>query len=250
MTAQDDPALDDHTRDELVSAHLDGEATDEEAAMVAGDPALQARRATFAAGRDAVKADISVPTDEARDALLARVIGTAIAPPKVVPMRRRFASPRVLAAAAAIVAVAFLGGAIALLADEGRDGDQDASTTLRDDAALSTGGDAATDTTATGATAQPPYLGEFADATQLTAAITAAERAAGQAGAADEALSAESAAPENPSTSKALEVTCPVGASVAYLAVLDGQDVLVLVDGGLVTVLALADCSPVASVTR
>jgi hypothetical protein len=52
-------------RDELASAHLDGEATADEAAQVAADPDLAARVAALAAVRDAVATD-GGPVDAAR----------------------------------------------------------------------------------------------------------------------------------------------------------------------------------------
>ncbi|MEZ5144465.1 MAG: hypothetical protein R2726_18425 [Acidimicrobiales bacterium] len=61
------------TDDELVSAVLDGEASDDERACAAGDPALRARLAELTRARDAVAA--AVPVDDAtRDATIAAAL--------------------------------------------------------------------------------------------------------------------------------------------------------------------------------
>ena len=55
----------DFTDDELVSAVLDGEATDAEAARVHADAGLSARLAELRAARDAIAAPVTLPTGDA-----------------------------------------------------------------------------------------------------------------------------------------------------------------------------------------
>jgi putative zinc finger protein len=244
----------DRALDELVSAYLDGEATAEEAARVEGDPELQARLAEFAATRDAVRATVSGVTDDARDALLARVVGTVIAPPNVVPLhRRRVAPAKVLAVAAAVVAIAFIGGAITLLANDQRDSETSASDDSGGAIAMSIGEDAASATTGAptadgGAAASPtpadqyPSLGEFSDVAALQGRLDEAlEQAPVETTTAQEGRDAMS-------TPQAL--ACETGVAVVYRAVLAGQPVLVLVGDETVTVLADGDCSIVTSFAR
>jgi hypothetical protein len=256
----------DRSRDELVSAYLDGEATAEEQARIEADPELQARVAEFAATRDAVRADVPTVSDATRDAVLARVLGTVIAPTNVVPLRRRRPAPaKVLGVAAAAIAVAFLGGAIALLANDGR-GDDDTASTGSGAIAMSESDDAASNTTAafgedragdgagdsagdSGAAPAPAegiptddlgYLGAFDDGDALRERVELFEL-----GALD-TLSAEG----DRGAAGMLPPACEAGAAVVYRADLDGQAVLVFVGAETVTVLATADCSIVTSFRR
>jgi negative regulator of sigma E activity len=253
----DDAHLDDASLDELVSAHLDGESTEEEAALVRGDAELRARLDAFGAARDAVRAEVAVPTDEARDALLARVIGTAIAPDNVVAMgARRRVNAKVLAVAAAVIAVAFLGGALALL-NGSRDGsDSDSAATSRDQTRLAYGEDAggAPATTAAGNQATGEQdLGDFADAAALRDALDQRLSAMSAPTAADSAAEsgpAETSSGTSPPASPELAPICPANGATPYRAVLTGQPVLVLVTAGTVTVLSPTDCTTITSFTR
>jgi hypothetical protein len=110
----------DFTNDELVSAVLDGEATEEEAARVRADAALSARLAELRAARDAIAASVPLPKREQRDALIAGVITSPDAAAAVRPVddlrdRRRRRLLRVASIAAALLAVVGLVGAIAAL---------------------------------------------------------------------------------------------------------------------------------------
>jgi hypothetical protein len=258
----------DHSRDELVSAYLDGEATAEEQARIEADPELQARVAEFAATSDAVRADVPTVSDATRDAVLARVLGTVIAPTNVVPLRRRRPAPAtVLGVAAAAIAVAFLGGAIALLANDGR-GDDDTASTGSGAIAMSESDDAASNTTAasgedragdgagdsaddSGGAAPSPaegipiddlgYLGAFDDDDALRERVELFAL-----GAID--TTGTEANPELQAT--VLPPACEAGAAIVYRADLDGQSVLVFVGAETVTVLATADCSIVTSFPR
>jgi hypothetical protein len=256
----------DHSRDELVSAYLDGEATAEEQARVEADPELQARVAEFAATRDAVGADVPIVSDATRDAVLARVLGTVIAPTNVVPLRRRRPEPaKVLGVAAAAIAVAFLGGAIALLANDGR-GDDDTASSGGGAIAMSESDDAASNTTAasgedragdgdsaddSGGAAPAPaegiptddlgYLGAFDDDDALRERVELFELGA---------LDTTSTEANPELQAPVLPPACDAGAATVYRADLDGQSVLVFVGTETVTVLATADCSIVTSFPR
>jgi hypothetical protein len=253
----------DPAHDELVSAHLDGESTPEEDERIAHEPALRARLDTFTQIRDAVAAPVPPPADEDRDALLARVVGTAIAPrPKVVAISTwQRVQTRVLGVAAAIIAVAFLGGAIVLLAGEGDGGggdadsaaesatmSADADTTMRssDPGADDQAGDDAAGSSAytNPAPLDPvPLPGSFPDADALIDEVRAAASAPPE----DDGSTAESAAPTT--AAGAASCTRP-GAERLYVADIDGRAVLVFVEPETITVLAAADCTTVASAAR
>jgi hypothetical protein len=257
----------DRSRDELVSAYLDGEATAEEQARIDADPELQARVAEFAATRDAVRADVPTVSDATRDAVLARVLGTVIAPTNVVPLhRRRLAPAKVLGVAAAVIAVAFLGGAIALLANDGR-GSDDTASTESGAIAMSESDDAASNTTAasgedragdgaggsaddSGDAAPAPsegiptddlgYLGAFDDDDALRERVERFELLSPQ----------TTSVQADGSAALVVPLACEAGPATVYRADLDGQSVLVLVGDETVTVLATADCSIVTSFPR
>jgi hypothetical protein len=118
----------DFTDDELVSAVLDGEATDEETARVYADVVLSARLDELRAARDTIAASVALPTSEQRDALIATAVASAEAPAETATAaspaidmhnRRRRTVLRVASIAAALLAVAGLVGAIAAIS--GRD---------------------------------------------------------------------------------------------------------------------------------
>ena len=98
--------------DELVSAHLDGETTPAEAALVEQDAALMTRVEELRAARDAVARPVPPLSTTRRE----QTIGTAMASADeaaassvVVPLRR-FPQP-ILAAAATVATVAAVVGA-------------------------------------------------------------------------------------------------------------------------------------------
>jgi negative regulator of sigma E activity len=107
-------SMSDETRDELISAVLDGEATEAEAAQVRDDPALAARLDELAAVKSRLQVETSVPPPGAADAAVAAALEASTAPaaaPVVTHPRWRRAAP-VLAAAAAVFVVII--GAVAL----------------------------------------------------------------------------------------------------------------------------------------
>jgi hypothetical protein len=264
MTDQD-PSL-----DELVSAHLDGEATAEESAHVEEDAALQARLERFAAVRDAVRADVPSLPDDERDALLTRVVGAAMAPPKVESLdsRRRMTS-RVLAAAAAIIAVVFLGGALAMIDGRDGDGDDDSASSGASATTLAEGAESATDgafstsgadpeESAPGATAYAS-LGSFPDAEALRDAVEQQRQAADAGGEMDQGSVTEDDsgfATTMPSTGGAGDQSprtaagCAAPSGVAYLADIAGRPVVAVVEPTTVYVLDAATCATVATFAR
>jgi hypothetical protein len=101
--------------DELVSAVLDGVASDEERALVEADPRLTARLAAFSA----VRSTLGTPAPD-----------RSVAPPPAGPARQRprpRRSPSVWIGAAAAALVLVLGG-VAVLDSRGGSGDEAAST--------------------------------------------------------------------------------------------------------------------------
>jgi hypothetical protein len=130
-------------RDDLASAHLDGETTPAEAAEVAADHELAARVEGFAAAREAVRAG-DLPIDEGRrEAAIAAALaafddaGTGVVTPITRARRARQAwGPLIGVAAAALLAAVLL----PLLARDGSDdgdlatSDADTTTTLARDA--------------------------------------------------------------------------------------------------------------------
>ena len=100
--------------DELASAYLDGEATEEEAALVASEPRLQELVAELSAVRDLVAAPVELPSDEVRDQMIARALDqrASVVSLKKARLRLRSTPPRarvVLAAAAVVAAIALVG---------------------------------------------------------------------------------------------------------------------------------------------
>jgi hypothetical protein len=252
------------TPDELVSAYLDGEATAEERARVEREPLLQERLAEFASVRDAVRASAPAPLDERRrEELLRRVAGAAMAPTNVRPLRRRLDRAKVFAAAAAVVAVAFLGGAVALLQVDGDGGDDsgDASTAGGAEVFQSTAGDdgdGAADmsagapgedsaTTIGSAEALPEYLGEFTDPDELREVAT--DRSEGQRTAADAPTEAEMDA-GTVTLSDAAACASTFGTGTVFRAGLDGEPVFVVVTDDAVTILRATDCTVLATFAR
>ena len=185
--------------DELVTAVLDGEATDAQAATVAADPVLSARLEELRAVRRAVGAPTEPPEPAARDRAVAAALaawspddlqrppaGLAPPPPAAVAThrRRRWLVPAVAAAAvAAIVGVALVvdrggstsgtstaaGGAVTTAADTAGGAAEAAPTTAASGADVSKG--PAPTVSASGSTttaggpvvpapeAAPPFLG-------------------------------------------------------------------------------------------
>jgi hypothetical protein len=237
---------DPHDLDELASAHVDGTTTPEEAALLAGDPDLQARVEQRAeelrAVRDAV-AEV-VPVDPVhRDASIAAALAafdeddaphgdratvTPLAP-------RRGLSPRAVRALGAAAVVLLLALLVPLLAHR-QDTDDEASFQATGDAlpttVANTDGDTALDKEAASPEAQQDrgtgasgsvadaFIGSYDDLDALAAAI-AAERASPTAAPRSVAAASDDAAMCMPLTSST---------STAWVAVVDGVVVEVHVD--------------------
>ena len=146
---------DSHDFDEIASAHLDGATSPEEAALVAGDPALQARVEALRAVREAMRDEPAVDAAR-RDAAIAAAIaaldedadaapGMGTAP--IVPLAsRRRLSPtavRVLGAAAVFVLLALLVPLLRNLGDEGDKSFQATGSAIGGSADEATGQDSA-----------------------------------------------------------------------------------------------------------
>jgi len=102
--------------DEVVSAVLDGEATDEEVARVRADAGLTARLDELRAARDAIAAPVTGPSPADRDAAIAAAMAEAATPVRsVVDLRdrRRRRALQVASIAAALLIVVGIVGAIA-----------------------------------------------------------------------------------------------------------------------------------------
>lgn len=116
----------DHLDDEAISAHLDGEATPEEAAHVDGCETCTARLAELRAASEAIGSPVDLVFAD-RDAAVAAALSAAPAS-NVVPLagRRRQAPPQWLAVAAALLVVVAL---VPLLGSLGGGGDDDSAET-------------------------------------------------------------------------------------------------------------------------
>ena len=250
--------------DELLSAHLDGETTAAEAARIERDPALVARLDELASVRDALVADRPSVDEATRDATLASVWATLerdkspgpLTPISELPTHRRNPSRFLAVAAAAVIAVALLGGAIGMLA--GESGDDDSANSSA--AEMSTMDDAGAATTSGGSDERspsqdldesvPPSFGSFDDMSQLRDAVQ------------ERLLDAEAfrtdAAPEAgsttaPLTASALPSTCPAppDARAIYTAEVAGRVLLVVVtDEQLAVVLDPGTCTEVLRITQ
>jgi hypothetical protein len=224
----------DSTDDELVSAVLDGEATEEEAARVRADATLSARLAELRAARDAIAAPVALPTSEQRDALIATAATSAgaTAPPPVVDMRdrRRRRLVRVASIAAALLAVAGIVGAIAAIS--GRESRKPGSTAAGPAPSASAGVPAAAEPAPTpslgpdrtsGTADGLAELGVFQTPQELVDAVKAKRPFVPQALQATPAAPADSSVPDLACGSR--DVTYIARAS------LSGQPVIVIVSG-------------------
>lgn len=124
--------------DELLSAYIDGLATPEDVARVESDPALLARAAELRSAAAAVGRPVPVPPADAAVAAALRQSSTA-ANVTAIATRTQPRNRQVLgvAAAAAVVAIAFLAGAVLLNLgdDSGSEDDLAASFENSDDSA-------------------------------------------------------------------------------------------------------------------
>jgi phosphohistidine phosphatase SixA len=241
--------------DELVSAYLDGEATPEERVLVESDPRAQARLAELTSASAAMRRhEVALPDADTRDALLARVLEQSQPEAVVVTHRRWTASPALFAAAAAVIAIAFLAGALTLLGRDGDDSDNASSTAaLTTAAGGSGGGSTAADAAAPERQSAPaagnagsqastyfssdeavlPDLGSFVDVASLRTAVGAVPSPSTSGGAAT--TSEAAATPPSPGCAA-------VPAAQRYRALLGGQAVLVVINGEVATVVDAASC--------
>ena len=178
-------------RDELVSAHLDGEATPAEIAEVEGDDALLARVEELRAVRDAVAAPAPSLSAEQRDQLISAALGVADAEAgarleaKIVPRHRP--QPLFLAVAAAVLLLAAVVSAGLL----GSGGSDDADT-------------AAESSTMAGSAAPAADMAE-ADMATADEAMEPAEAMADEAPVAEEEPMADDAMEEAAAEAEAME---------------------------------------------
>ena len=130
----------DPSSDELVSAYLDGEATEAERALVESDPALRARVETFRGVSSAVATPPPMPDAAAREAAIAAALGASNTTEKVTSLapvqerRSRFSGAKTgILSAAALILVLFLGG-IAVVTNLSGDDSADVATDAADTA--------------------------------------------------------------------------------------------------------------------
>jgi hypothetical protein len=135
--------------DDLVSAVLDGEATDEERARVAADPVLAARLAEFAAAADQVAEPVAPRAAADRDrAITAAVAEWQRREDVVVAMRRphRRHNQHILAVAAAMLVILLAAGFLIAQVGDGTGSGNDTAASGSDDSA--TDAESASDTVA------------------------------------------------------------------------------------------------------
>ena len=248
-----DPRLDD-----LLSAHLDGETTADEAARIERDPAAIARLEQLAAARDALSSDRPSVDAASRDTTLARVFAELdrdesprpLTPVSDLSTRRRNPGRFLAAAAAAIIAVALLGGAIGMLANESGDDDSASSSgaemsTMDDSTAADATGGSPERSAAAVEGASEPSLGRFDDTTQLRDAV---RRQLLDPQSSSDLTSSEpdAEAPSTAAAAQALPPTCatPPGTQAVYRAevaqrllfvVVTGEPVALVIDPGTCT---------------
>lgn len=241
----------DHTRDELVSAYLDGEATPEEQAEVERDPELVARAAVFARVSEQVAGP---PTATAPGATLDDMIGRALDEYPLRPARDRRFSPIGLRWASAAAAVALVFGGLAILVERRGSGEDRAGTSSSFEASsaaatTTAGGRGSADgreasaapqaavpgavqSTTTARLSAPVHLGAFADDSALLAALNETLK-----------RSAGGAAPTTGAANPTAVSGCAEAAAATYRATVAGRDtVVIVVAPGQFRVIDLATC--------
>ncbi|MGI8662192.1 MAG: hypothetical protein ACR2LQ_03155 [Acidimicrobiales bacterium] len=239
--------------DELVSVAIDGEATPDEAAQVAADPRLAARRAVMQAAAELGATPVAPSPPEARDAAIAAALAAHDVRDGIVTSlaaRRPGRSMRWVGAAAAALLV--IAGATLLL--RARDSDPTSTVASRAEPSSTSPGFAnragAPDGTAAGPTAADAAgaeslrtatdLGTFASNAELTDAIRRL------------VFGGPLGATSIPSTSSTTAVGCPAPLTLASIefvatALLEGRELLIFVghiESGELVYLALdATCA-------
>jgi hypothetical protein len=235
----------DFSDDQLVSAVLDGEATEEEVARVTGDPVLSTRLAELRAAHDAVAtAPLDLPADDVRDAAIAAALA-ASTPSEVVDLQARRRHRRGLQiasiAAAVLVVAGIIGGLIAWTghtspsATTAAAGSSAPPQRETDASAGAAKGAAAPAPPYAAATASPPAqagdLGSFstADSLVLRARVAAAPLAS------NDSAAAAPAPLDTASTKASASAAATCGAQpdirLEATATLNGQPVVVVVRG-------------------
>lgn len=241
----------DEELDELVSAYLDGEVTDEERARVEADPELASRVAALRS----ITARLAAPVDPpaARDRWIAAAVSSL--PTPVAPRR-----PRWLAPASAVAAIAACFGLVVGMNQLGR-GSSDSATNSAgsseafaqaDAAASATIGAAVDDKSGQGTAAAAPAGPPSTSASRLSPATTAGGAPAdGKPGFLGDfrsdtdllvALRAALPTTTRPQTLAQTELACNLEGprSTARVA---GRDVLVGVVGAVVSITDIATCA-------
>jgi hypothetical protein len=174
-----------HHRDELASAHLDGETSPAEDEQVAADDALRERVDVLGEVRRRVGAPPPAPPPERRDAAVAAALAAfdaeagagPEAPVRTLPRRREGLGLRVLAAAAVVLVALALIPALASLGDGGGDdtmasGSPEEQADDADEAATMESADAESPTANALAEEEPPVLeGDAGDDSSAAAAL-------------------------------------------------------------------------------
>jgi hypothetical protein len=207
-----------HDFDALASAHLDGATSPEEAALVASDPALQARVEELRAVRDAMREAPAVDPVR-RDAAIAAALdafddaaapGVPAAPVTAIAPRRGLSptAVRVLGVAAVFVLLALL---VPLLSNLGDGGDDDSASEATSeelgDAEVDAGNDAAAEAPELTTTVPTPTAGvttpTYANIDALAEAVAAGDFVANRSSSEDSASEQAAAFCSTPSTPNA-----------------------------------------------
>jgi hypothetical protein len=218
--------------DELLSAVIDGEATDEEAARVEADPALAARLAELREARDAIAGEVQSPSPARRDAAIAVALDTLATTPRTVitlrDRRRRRALQVASVAAAVLVVLGIIGGIAALSGHQTRRTNSSAAgTAASSEAAPSRSPNVDAPSGAATASTSASDLGTFATPEALVDAVRrsqAVEAPAAQPQGVDNSNAEDSAA-----ASRSSRCASAAGARVVAHAELSGQPVTVIV---------------------
>ncbi|HEX2384723.1 MAG TPA: hypothetical protein VHI95_18915 [Acidimicrobiales bacterium] len=231
----------DFSDDEVVSAVLDGEATDEEVARVDADAALSARLAELRSARDAIAEPVQLPSARQRDAAITTAMAEMAAvgsepatTRQVVDLRQRRhrRALRVASIAAAVLILVAMVGAIAALS--GRDNRQASNAAGQASSAAALPAAGAADSLASAAAGAPApsgpasELGSFQTPEGLVDAVRHLQQSS--ATFSQEEKSQRDTASAAPS---AAEGSCQPRADATFVAsaLLSGQPVIVIVSG-------------------
>jgi hypothetical protein len=230
--------------DELLSAVIDGEATDEEAARVEADPALAARLAELREAREAIAGDLQLPSAAQRDAAIAIAVDALPATPRTVvalrDRRRRRALQGASIAAAVLVVLGIIGGIAALSGHQSRQANSSAAgTSASSEAAPSRSPSVDAQSGAATAGTSASELGTFATPQALVDVVRRSQTL--EAPAAEPQGGNNSNAQDSAAASRSRSCESGTGVRVVGRAELSGQPVTVIVveSGGQQTVQVL-----------